>query len=88
MFHWIEGSVAGALPLPVRGGSARHLSGHDEIDPIVMLFWTAVINGVVAVPIMIAIMIVISGAEGLKKFPLPRCLMAVTLILFIWSNVT
>jgi hypothetical protein len=26
MFHWIERTVAGALPLPVRGGSARHLS--------------------------------------------------------------
>jgi NRAMP (natural resistance-associated macrophage protein)-like metal ion transporter len=69
-----------------------------KIDPIAMLFWTAVINGVVAVPIMIAMMIVISGAEGLKKFPLPRwlrllgwlatVLMAVTLILFIGSNVT
>jgi hypothetical protein len=26
MFHRIERTVAGALPLPVRGGSARHLS--------------------------------------------------------------
>ncbi len=31
-----------------------------DIDPIAMLFWTAVINGVVAVPIMAAIMLVIS----------------------------
>ena len=32
-----------------------------KIDPIDMLFWTAVINGVVAVPIMIAIMLVVVG---------------------------
>jgi Mn2+/Fe2+ NRAMP family transporter len=67
-----------------------------HIDPIAMLFWTAVINGVVAVPVMIAMMVVISGGEGTKKFPLPQwlmvlgwlatLLMAVTLGMFIWSN--
>jgi Mn2+/Fe2+ NRAMP family transporter len=35
-----------------------------RIDPITMLFWTAVINGVVAVPIMVAMMLVISGRAG------------------------
>jgi Mn2+/Fe2+ NRAMP family transporter len=39
------------------GGAALLLT---NIDPIAMLFWTAVINGVVAVPIMIATMIVVS----------------------------
>ena len=33
-----------------------------KIDPIAMLFWTAVINGVVAVPIMIATMLTVSAA--------------------------
>jgi Mn2+/Fe2+ NRAMP family transporter len=35
-----------------------------NIDPIAMLFWTAVINGIVAVPIMVAMMLVVSGHEG------------------------
>jgi len=43
-----------------------------RIDPITMLFWTAVINGVVAVPIMVAMMLVISGraaATGMSGAP-------------------
>ena len=39
-----------------------------NIDPIVMFFWTAVINGIVAVPIMMAMMLVVSGHEGEKNY--------------------
>ncbi len=42
-----------------------------EISPIAMLFWAAVINGVVSVPIMIAMMLVVSGADAGKRFALP-----------------
>jgi len=46
------------------------------IDPIAMLFWSAVINGLVAVPIMITLMLVISSAAGRQKFAFPRWLNA------------
>jgi NRAMP (natural resistance-associated macrophage protein)-like metal ion transporter len=45
-----------------------------RIDPIAMLFWTAVINGVVAVPIMIAMMLLVSTAGGIPSLSLPRWL--------------
>jgi Mn2+/Fe2+ NRAMP family transporter len=66
-----------------------------NIDPIAMLFWTAVINGVVAVPIMIAMMLVVSPREGKRTLTLPRWLrllgwLAVALMtaavgLLVWS---
>jgi Mn2+/Fe2+ NRAMP family transporter len=41
------------------------------IDPIAMLFWAAVINGVVAVPIMGAMMLIISRSELKRSLALP-----------------
>jgi Mn2+/Fe2+ NRAMP family transporter len=43
-----------------------------NIDPIAMLFWTAVINGIVAVPIMVAMMLVVSTAQGEGAIALPQ----------------
>lgn len=43
-----------------------------NIDPIAMLFWSAVINGVVAVPIMAATMIVLVSKRGIRLFGAPR----------------
>jgi len=67
-----------------------------NIDPIAMLFWTAVINGVIAVPLMLAMMVVVSSRRGLQTFSLPgwlralgwlaSILMALTLLLFLWSS--
>ena len=67
-----------------------------DIDPIAMLFWAAVINGIVAVPIMLAMMLVISSGRGAGSFGLPHwitalgwaatVLMAATLCVFVWSN--
>jgi NRAMP (natural resistance-associated macrophage protein)-like metal ion transporter len=67
-----------------------------NIDPIAMLFWTAVINGVVAVPIMIATMLVVSSSREAHRVTLPRwilllgwlatALMALAVILLIWST--
>jgi Mn2+/Fe2+ NRAMP family transporter len=45
----------------------------SRVDPIAMLFWTAVVNGVVAVPIMVAMMRVVSGNRS-KRFALPSWL--------------
>ena len=76
------------------GGAALSTT---SIDPIAMLFWTAVINGVVAVPIMLAMMLVISSEKLSRSLALPRwltllgwlatVLMALTVGLLIWSSV-
>jgi Mn2+/Fe2+ NRAMP family transporter len=75
------------------GGSALLAT---NIDPIAMLFWTAVINGIVAVPIMIATMVVVSGAREARRVRIPRwllllgwlaaALMAVAVALLIWTT--
>jgi Mn2+/Fe2+ NRAMP family transporter len=45
-----------------------------HIDPMTALFWSAVINGVVAVPAMVAIMLVASNRQIMGIFPIPRYL--------------
>ncbi|GGB43447.1 iron transporter [Sphingomonas metalli] len=40
----------------------------SSLDPIKALFWSAVINGVVAVPIMAAMMLVVSRRSAMGKF--------------------
>jgi Mn2+/Fe2+ NRAMP family transporter len=46
------------------------------IDPIKALFWTAVLNGLVAVPIMIMTMIMAGQRRIMGRFVLPLPLMA------------
>ena len=66
----------------------------SKIDPITMLFWTAVLNGVIAVPIMLAMMLVVSGKHEKLKLPrwlkvlgwLAAALMAVAVALLLWSE--
>src|ERR1051326_7159496 len=52
-------AIVGAATLSGAGLAAT------KIDPIAMLFWTAVINGVVAVPIMAAMMVMVSKTHGI-----------------------
>jgi NRAMP (natural resistance-associated macrophage protein)-like metal ion transporter len=69
-----------------------------KIDPIAMLFWTAVINGFVAVPIMAATMLLVTNRRQALLIPLPRwllilgwlatSLMALVVVLLIWSSFT
>jgi NRAMP (natural resistance-associated macrophage protein)-like metal ion transporter len=47
------------------------------LDPIKALFWSAVINGVVAVPLMVMIMLMAMRREVMGRFVLPRALWAV-----------
>jgi NRAMP (natural resistance-associated macrophage protein)-like metal ion transporter len=47
-----------------------------HIDPIRALFWAAVLNGVVAVPLMVVIMIMAMQERIMGKFTLPRLLWA------------
>jgi Mn2+/Fe2+ NRAMP family transporter len=44
---------------------------YSGIDPIKALFWSAVINGVIAVPIMAAMMIVVQRRDELGRFVAP-----------------
>jgi len=45
-----------------------------HIDPIKALFWSAVLNGVVSVPIMIVMMIMASNPKIMGQFVIPRVL--------------
>jgi NRAMP (natural resistance-associated macrophage protein)-like metal ion transporter len=66
-----------------------------DIDPIKALFWTAVINGVIAVPLMAVMMIMSENPAVMGPFRLPRSLMlfgwlatavmAVTVLAMIWT---
>ena len=47
-----------------------------EIDPIKALFWAAVLNGVVAVPLMVVIMIMARQRRVMGAFVVPRPLWA------------
>ena len=46
------------------------------LDPIKALFWSAVINGVVAVPLMVIIMLMARRPDVMGRFVLPRALWA------------
>jgi NRAMP (natural resistance-associated macrophage protein)-like metal ion transporter len=46
------------------------------LDPIKALFWSAVINGVVAVPLMVIIMLMAMRQDVMGRFVLPRTLWA------------
>jgi Mn2+/Fe2+ NRAMP family transporter len=68
-----------------------------HIDPIAMLFWTAVLNGIVSVPIMAAMMLAVSGKSHHRQLALPRwlqvlgwlatALMAVAVAAFAWTSI-
>ena len=85
-------AIVGAATL---GGAALTAT---NIDAITMLFWSAVINGIAAVPIMVATMWIVTRGEGARKLALPRwikvlgwlaaLLMALAVGLLIWSSVT
>jgi len=68
------------------GGIALNFFG---LDPIRALFWSAVINGLVAVPMMIALMVMSANRAITGKFPLPAYLRVVgwsaTAIMFLAS---
>ena len=48
-----------------------------SIDPIKALFWAAVLNGLVAAPLMVVIMIMASSPKVMGKFVIPRYLRVV-----------
>jgi Mn2+/Fe2+ NRAMP family transporter len=76
----------GSLELPARNAprfymivAAATVSGLlvalTPLDPIRMLIWSAVVNGVVAVPLMCAMMVVVASRKIMGKFAASRALM-------------
>ena len=69
--------------------------GYTPIDPIRMLIWSAVLNGIVAVPIMAVMMTVVTRLSVMGRFSARRtltffgwagtALMAVTVVALFWS---
>jgi Mn2+/Fe2+ NRAMP family transporter len=59
------------------------------MDPIRALFWSAVINGVVAVPLMVMLMIMSANSTIVGKFQLPSYLRIIgwcaTIVMFLAS---
>ena len=84
-------AIVGAATL---GGAALTAT---NIDPIAMLFWSAVINGVAAVPIMVAMMWIVTRGTVAHALALPlwikvlgwlaAALMAIAVGLLLWSSV-
>jgi Mn2+/Fe2+ NRAMP family transporter len=58
------------MMLATLGGAALAMT---DIDPIAMLFWAAVLNGIVSVPIMAAMMFAVCGNSH-RQLRLPRWL--------------
>jgi NRAMP (natural resistance-associated macrophage protein)-like metal ion transporter len=76
----------GSLELPARNAPGFYLivaaatlaglgAALTPLDPIRMLFWSAVVNGIVAVPLMVGMMIVVGNYKIMSKFAASRALM-------------
>jgi NRAMP (natural resistance-associated macrophage protein)-like metal ion transporter len=61
----------GAITAATLGGM---IISFTPLDPIKMLYWSAVINGVVAVPLMVLIMLLASRRKTMGRFPVPVAL--------------
>ena len=61
------------------------------IDPIKALFWSAVLNGITAVPLMAAMMLLVSRRDVMGKFTAPMGLLvfgwAATAVMFVAAGV-
>jgi Mn2+/Fe2+ NRAMP family transporter len=86
VFGWKEGlerqprQAAGFYSIIVLATMVGLLIDWSPVDPIRALFWSAVLNGVTAVPLMIAMMIVVSRHAVMGRFTANR-----TLLLFGWG---
>src|SRR6185437_6722031 len=82
MLHWPAGlseqpSHAKAFYAAIAGGTLLGVGiNFSALDPIQALFWSAVINGVAAVPLMIVMMVMTMQRKVMGQFTLPRPLWA------------
>jgi NRAMP (natural resistance-associated macrophage protein)-like metal ion transporter len=81
VFGWREGleyqpkQAAGFYSIIVAATMIGVLLDWSSIDPIRALFWSAVLNGLAAVPLMIAMMIVVSRHKVMGRFTASRPLL-------------
>ena len=86
IFRWKEGleyqprQAAGFYAIIVMATFIGVLIDWSPIDPMRALFWSAVLNGVAAVPLMIAMMVVVSSRTVMGRFTAGR-----PLLLFGWA---
>lgn len=81
IFGWKEGlekppqQAAGFYSVIVAATTVGVLIDWSSINPIRALFWSAVLNGIAAVPLMIAMMIVASSRKVMGKFTTSRAVL-------------
>lgn len=81
IFGWKEGleyqpqQAAGFYSIIVAATVIGVLIDWSPIDPMRALFWSAVLNGVAAVPLMIAMMVVVSRHHVMGRFTAARSLL-------------
>ena len=86
IFGWKEGleyqpqQAAGFYSIIVVATLIGVLIDWSPIDPMRALFWSAVLNGLAAVPLMIAMMIVVSRHQVMGRFTASR-----SLLIFGWA---
>jgi Mn2+/Fe2+ NRAMP family transporter len=86
IFGWKEGleyqpqQAAGFYSIIVAASFVGVLIDWSPIDPMRALFWSAVLNGVAAVPLMIAMMVVVSRQHVMGRFTASP-----TLLVFGWA---
>jgi len=71
--------------------------GFSSLDPIKMLIWSAVLNGIVAVPIMGAMMLIVSSKKIMQRFQarpwlialgwLGTGVMAIAVLALLWTSI-
>ncbi|MCW5747977.1 MAG: divalent metal cation transporter [Alphaproteobacteria bacterium] len=78
MFRWVQGldrrasearAFYATLALATLGGVAINFAALDEVKA---LYWSAIINGVLAAPLMAVMMLIASNARVMGRFTLPR----------------
>jgi Mn2+/Fe2+ NRAMP family transporter len=95
IFGWKEGleykpqEAAGFYSIIVVASFIGVLIDWSPIDPMRALFWSAVLNGLAAVPLMIAMMVLVSRHKIMGKFTASRALLifgwAATLVMTLAS---
>lgn len=86
VFGWKEGleyqpqQAAGFYSIIVAACFVGVLIDWSPIDPMRALFWSAVLNGLAAVPLMVAMMVVVSRHQVMGRFTASR-----TLVILGWA---
>lgn len=81
IFGWKEGleyqpqQAAGFYSIIVAASFVGVLIDWSPIDPMRALFWSAVLNGLAAVPLMVAMMVVVSRHKVMGRFTASRSLL-------------